>query len=310
MRILLLGANGQLGYALHRSLVGLGDIIAATRSGQLRGSREPCEVANLEQPRQLEALVERTAPDVVVNAAAYTAVDRAESDSETAHSVNAEAVCVLAGACAARSTLLLHYSTDYVFSGDSDRPWREDDPTGPLGVYGASKLAGEDAIRASGCRHMILRTAWLYGPRGKNFLTTMLRLAAEREELQVVADQVGSPTPAAWVAQASALLLSRAKGKPSGIWHVAADGEASWSQLAEAIFTDAVQAGLLARAPRLTGIPASEYPTPARRPRYSRLDTSRLASDFGITLPDWRQGVAQVVEDLAEAKRFGTSRTD
>lgn len=310
MRILLLGANGQLGYALHRSLVGLGDIIAATRSGQLPGSRAPCEVADLEQPSQLEVLVARVAPDVVVNAAAYTAVDKAETDVETAHRVNNESVRTLAQACATRNTLLLHYSTDYVFSGDSDRPWREGDPTGPLGVYGASKLAGEDAIRASGCRHVILRTAWLHGPRGKNFLTTMLRLAAEREELQVVADQVGSPTPAAWVAQTSAFLVSRAEGKPSGTWHVAATGEASWYQLAEAIFTDAVQAGLLARAPRLIGIPTSGYPTPARRPRYSRLDTSRLGSDFGITLPDWRQGVAQVMEDLAEAKRFGISRTD
>ncbi|MEG3193715.1 sugar nucleotide-binding protein, partial [Lysobacter sp. D1-1-M9] len=173
-----------LGCALHRSLVGLGNIIAATRSGQLPGSRGPCEVADLEQPRQLEALVVRTAPDVVVNAAAYTAVDKAESDSGTAHRVNAEAVRVLAQACAARNALLLHYSTDYVFSGDSDRPWREDDPTAPLGVYGASKLAGEEAIRASGCRHMILRTAWLFGPHRGNFLTTMLRLAAEREELQ------------------------------------------------------------------------------------------------------------------------------
>lgn len=310
MRILLLGANGQLGYALHRSLVGLGDIIAATRSGQLPGSQAPCEVADLEQPRQLEALVERTAPDVVVNAAAYTAVDTAESDNETARRVNTESVRTLAQACAARNTLLLHYSTDYVFSGDSDRPWREDDPTGPLGVYGASKLAGEDAIRASGCRHMILRTAWLYGPRGKNFLTTMLRLAAEREELQVVADQVGSPTPAAWVAQATALLISRAEGKPSGTWHVAAAGEASWHQFAQAIFTDAVQAGLLARAPRLTGIPTSDYPTPARRPRYSRLDTSRTARDFGITLPGWRQGVTQAIGDIAEAKRFGLCRND
>src|SRR5690554_5769981 len=232
MRILLLDANGQLGYALHRSLVGLGDIIATTRSGQLPGSRAPCEVADLEQPRQLEALVVRTAPDVVVNAAAYTAVDKAETDSGKAHRVNAEAVSVLAQACAARNALLLHYSTDYVFSGDSDRPWREDDPTAPLGVYGASKLAGEEAIRASGCRHMILRTAWLFGPRGGNFLTTMLRLAAEREQLRVVADQVGSPTPAAWVAQASALLVSRAEGKPSGTWHVAAAGGASWHQFA------------------------------------------------------------------------------
>lgn len=310
MRILLLGANGQLGYALHRSLVGLGDIIATTRSGQLPGSRAACEVADLEHPSQLEALVTSVAPDVVVNAAAYTAVDRAESDSETAHRVNAESVRALALACAARNVLLLHYSTDYVFSGDSDRPWREGDPTGPLGVYGASKLAGEDAIRASGCRYMILRTAWLYGRRGKNFLTTMLRLAAEREELQVVADQIGSPTPAAWVAQASALLISRAEGKPSGIWHVAADVEASWYQFAEAILTDAVQAGLLARAPRLTGIPTSDYPTPARRPRYSRLDTSRMAQDFGITLPAWRQGVRQTIADLAEPRRPEHSSTD
>ncbi|MEZ0470932.1 dTDP-4-dehydrorhamnose reductase [Luteimonas salinilitoris] len=298
MRILLLGANGQVGYALHRSLVGLGDIVAATRGGRLPGSALPCEAGDFETPRALEALVQRVAPDVVVNAAAWTAVDKAEAEAEVAYRINRDAVAELAEVCAARDALLVHYSTDYVFPGNSDRPWHEDDETAPLGVYGASKLAGEDAVRASGCRHMIFRTAWVYDHRGHNFLRTMLRLGAERDALRVVADQIGTPTPAAWVAQATALALARAPGS-TGTWHLAADGETSWHAFAEAIFERALAVGLLARTPRVQPITTADYPTPARRPAYSRLDTSRLARDFGITLPDWRIGLDQVMAELA-----------
>jgi len=302
MRILLIGANGQVGYALHRSLIGLGNIIPTTRTGHLPGSCAACETADLDQPETMEDLVARVAPDVVVNAAAYTAVDSAESNRDAAHRANAHSVRALAEACSKRGALLLHYSTDYVFPGNSSRPWREDDATGPLGVYGESKLAGEEAIRASGCRHVILRTAWVFGSRGNNFLRTMLRLAGEREELRVVADQVGSPTPAAWIAQGSTLILSQtAADHPSGTWHLVAEGETSWHGFAQAIVDDAVRAGLIDVAPRVIGIGTEAFPTPARRPAYSRLDTGQLSRDFGFCLPDWRSGVTQVIADLAPA---------
>ena len=296
MRILLTGANGQVGFALHRSLVAHGEIIPTTRSGRLPGGAA-CETADFDQPHSLAALVERVAPAVVVNAAAYTAVDKAESEPDVAYRANAESVDALARACAARGIPLVHYSTDYVFPGNSERPWREDDATAPLGVYGASKLAGEEAVRASGCQHLILRTAWVYGARGHNFLRTMLRLGAERDQLRVVADQIGSPTPAAWIAQATALALTRLSDQ-SGTWNLVAGGETSWHAFAEAIFQAATRAGLLEQPPEVLPVPSSEYPTTAQRPAYSRLDPTRLARDFGIALPGWREGLQQVVAEL------------
>src|SRR5690606_32831953 len=200
VRLLLLGANGQVGHALRRELAPLGEVVCTTRSGSLPDGGS-CERADFDQPATLPALVERIAPDVVVNAAAYTAVDRAEEEAEAAFRANAEAPGALAGACARGGALLVHYSTDYVFAGNGTRPWREDDPTAPLGVYGASKLAGEEAVRGSGARHMVFRTAWVYGTHGHNFMRTMLRLGAERDELRVVADQVGTPTPAGLIAR-------------------------------------------------------------------------------------------------------------
>lgn len=298
MRILLTGANGQVGFALHRSLVAHGEIVPTTRTGRLPGSNAACEMADFDQPHALAGLVERVAPDLVVNAAAYTAVDKAESEPGAAHRANAEAVDILARACEKRDIPLVHYSTDYVFPGDAKRPWREDDPTAPLGVYGATKLAGEEAIRASGCQHLVFRTAWVYGARGHNFLRTMLRLAGERDELRVVDDQIGSPTPAAWIAQATALALTRLADQ-SGTWNLVADGETSWHGFAEAIFEAATSADLIKHAPKVVPVPSSDYPTPARRPAYSRLDTSRLMRDFGIQLPDWRKGVLQIIGELA-----------
>lgn len=297
MKILLLGANGQVGFALHRSLVALGEIVATTRSGRLPGSNARCETADFGQPDTLPGLVARINPKIVINAAAYTAVDKAESEPEAAHRANAESVGALARACASRGIPLIHYSTDYVFPGDSSRLWREDDQTAPLGVYGASKLAGEDAIRESGCRHLIFRTAWVYASRGHNFLRSMLRLGAERDELRVVADQVGSPTPAVWIAQATALAVARME-EQSGTWNLVAGGETSWYGFANAIFETAVESGLLERAPTVVPIPSEEYPTPARRPAYSRLDTGKLAHEFGIRLPDWREGLVQVIGEL------------
>lgn len=303
MRILLTGANGQVGSALRHCLPALGELICATRNGRLTDGTG-CETADLSRPDQLANLIERTAPQVVVNAAAYTAVDRAETERDQAFLINAEAVDALARVCAERDALLVHYSTDYVFPGNDPRPRRENDPTGPLNVYGASKLAGEDAVRASGCRHLLFRISWVYSAQGHNFLRTMLRLAAEHDELRVVADQIGAPTPAHWIAEATAKTIGVASPRGgvtadgvqySGAWHLAAAGETSWHGFAEAIFANALRTGLIDRIPRLEPIPSSAYPSPAARPTSSRLDTGKIQRDFGIVLPDWRQGLTETL---------------
>ena len=293
-RILLLGANGQVGHALRHSLRDLGEVILATRSGQV-DEGIACEAADFDQPGSLPGLIERVAPDVVVNAAAYTAVDRAEDDVEAAFRANAEAPAQLARACAARDALLVHYSTDYVFDGQSTRPYRPDDATAPLGVYGASKLAGEEGIRGSGSRHMIFRTAWVYGNHGNNFMRTMLRVGAERDQLRVVADQVGTPTPAHLIADVTASAL-QAEYHRSGIWHLTATGETSWHGFAQEIFRQAFARGLLLKTPDVIAITTADYPTRAQRPAYSCLDTVRLRDDFNVSLPDWRLGLMQVFD--------------
>lgn len=300
MKILLLGADGQLGYELHRACAPLGDILPYTISGKLPGGQR-CGQVDFTQPDVLPALVAELRPQLVLNAVAHTAVDRAEDEPALAQRINAEAVAELATACKSLGAKLVHYSTDYVFAGDARRPIREDDPTNPSSVYGRTKLAGENAVRDSGCEHMILRTAWVYAARGQNFLRTALRLVRERDEMSVVNDQVGSPTPSRWLAAATALALAK-RPDAEGTWHVVAGGECSWHQFAMAIVGDALVAGLIPRAPKLTGIPSSDYPTKARRPTYSRLDTSKFASDFGFRLPDWRAGVREVIGELAEAK--------
>lgn len=303
MRILLFGANGQVGHELRRSLARQGEIVATTRSGRLEDGLA-CEVADFDAPDALPGLVERIAPDLVVNAAAYTAVDKAESDREAAFRANAESPSRIAETCARLGIPLVHYSTDYVFDGTATRPYREDDPTAPLGVYGESKLAGEQGIRASGASHIILRTAWVYAAHGKNFLRTMLRLGAERDTLGVVADQVGTPTSAGLIADVTAEVTARLlsqTGTLSGTWHLTASGETSWHGFAEAIFADAVARGLLPRAPQVNAIATADYPTPARRPAYSRLDTSRLQADFGLELPEWRQVCACVLGQIERA---------
>lgn len=295
MSILLLGANGQLGRELQRALAPLGTIVATTRSGVLPDG-STSEVADFDQPGSLTALLDRVRPTLVVNAAAYTAVDRAEEDRDAAFRANAEAPGVLARWCAQAGVPLVHYSTDYVFDGQGTRPYREDDATAPLGVYGASKLAGEDAIRAAGGRHLIFRTAWVYAPHSANFLRTMLRVGADRDVLRVVADQVGTPTPAALIADVTAQALQH-DGALSGTWHLTATGETSWHGFAEAIFTEAVAAGVLPRAPTVEAITTAEYPTPAKRPVYSHLDVAKLEKDFGVTLPRWQDGLKQVIAE-------------
>ena len=294
MKILLLGGNGQVGRELRRSLLALGDVIVATRDGEGGNA-----IADFDQPQSLAALIETIAPDVVVNAAAYTAVDKAETDGVAAFRINAEAPAAIAQACARGDALLVHYSTDYVFDGRSTRPYLEDDTTAPLGVYGASKLAGEQAIRNSGARHAILRTAWVYAAHGKNFLLTMLRLAGDRDELRVVADQFGAPTPAAWIADATSALLRHGVAE-SGTWHLTTQGHTSWHGFASCIIGEAHALGLLPRKTVVLPITTADYPTPAQRPAYSVLDTTRLQRDFGFVPPDWRDGLKQTLTELAK----------
>lgn len=291
MRILLLGGNGQVGHELCRSLEPLGELVVTTRGGTLPDGRA-CERVDLSEPGAAAALVGRLRPDIVVNATAYTAVDRAEAEPALARRINADVPGEIARACASLGSLFVHYSTDYVFDGTASAPYDEDVATAPLGVYGHTKLAGERAIAASGARHLILRTAWVYGLYGSNFLRTMLRLATEREEVRVVADQSGSPTPAWLIADVTARLLEPERRVPGGVRHLVAGGVTSWHGFAEAIFDEAVQRGLLANKPRLVAIPSSEYPTPARRPAYSALSTARLASELGTALPGWRDALS------------------
>jgi dTDP-4-dehydrorhamnose reductase len=289
MKLLLLGGDGQLGQRLLRALAPLGEVVPTTLTGTLADG-EACERLDLTDLDAIAPLIARVAPDVVVNATAHTAVDKAESEPELAHRINADAPARIAAACATRDALLIHYSTDYVFDGTSTRPLREDDPTAPLGVYGRSKREGEEAVLGSGARHMIFRTAWVYDVHGHNFLRTMLRVGAERDELRVVDDQVGSPTPAWLLADTTAAILGRPFAR-SGLWHLTSTGQTSWHGFATAIFEGALARGLIAKAPRVVQIASSEYPTPAARPKYSVLDTSALQRDFGVALPAWREAL-------------------
>lgn len=296
MKMLLLGANGQVGTECRRSLAGLGDLVCATRDARL-SSGEACEQADFDDPESLYVLVRRIAPDVVVNAAAYTAVDKAEQEGDVAFLVNAKGPEAIALACAETGAYLIHYSTDYVFDGQGSRPYLPSDVTAPLGIYGESKLAGEEAIRASGCDYAILRTAWVYAAHGKNFLLTMLRLANERDELRVVGDQVGTPTPAALIADVTAQIAA-SPNKPSGIWHLTPHGQTSWHGFAEAIIEGAYDRGLLAKRPAVTAISTAEFPTPASRPAWSVLDNRSLEQDWALTLPDWETGLRRVLDAL------------
>lgn len=298
MKILILGANGQVGHELREALKPLGDVVAATRDGVLDDGAS-CLRADLGNADSLRAALDAARADVVVNAAAYTAVDRAEDEAELADRINHRAVDEIGAWAAANGAFVVHYSTDYVFDGTAKRPYREGDATAPLGVYGCSKLAGENALRASGAQHLIFRTAWVYAARGRNFLRTMLRLGAERGELRVVADQIGAPTPARWIAKATGFALRQDRGAHPGLFHLVASGSCSWYDFAEAIFEGAVARDLLARAPRVEPIASADYPTRAARPAYSVLDCARLENAFGIELPGWRAGLDEVLDELA-----------
>ena len=291
MKLLLLGKNGQVGWELQRALAPLGELIALDSQD-----------ADFAQPESLAATVRAVAPDIIVNAAAYTAVDKAESEPALAMAVNATAPAVLAREAAALGAWLLHFSSDYVFDGSGSAPWVEDSPTGPLNVYGRSKLEGEQVIRASGCRHLILRTSWVYAARGGNFAKTMLRFAAEREQLSVVNDQFGAPTGADLLADIAAHALRTALARPqvSGTYHVAAAGETSWHGYAQRVIEFARVAGrpLKVTDDAITAVPSSAFPTPARRPANSRLNTQKFRDTFGLSLPAWQTGVERMLTEL------------
>ena len=297
MKILLLGKDGQVGWELQRSLVPLGQVLALN-------SRSQAHCGDLANLRGLAETVRSYTPDVIVNAAAYTAVDKAESEREQAFKVNAEAVGVLAREAADCGALLVHYSTDYVFPGHGNQPWREDDETGPLNTYGESKLAGEQAIQAAGCQHLIFRTCWVYAARGNNFAKTMLRLAAERESLGVIDDQVGAPTGAELIADITAHAIAATCANPAlvGIYHLAADGETTWCGYARYVLEQAVAQGvqLKTHAEQVSPLTTDAYPTLAARPANSRLDTHKLQKAFTLSLPDWREGVARMLMEIHE----------
>ncbi|MEG1680748.1 MAG: dTDP-4-dehydrorhamnose reductase [Stenotrophomonas sp.] len=297
MTVLVFGGNGQVGQELLRALHGVDEVVATTRSGRLPDGCD-CETADFAQPEHLTAFLDRVCPDVVINAAAYTDVDRAELEPEAAFAANARAPGVIARWCASHDVPMVHYSTDYVFDGQGKAPYREDEMTAPLGVYGISKRDGEEAVRAAGGRHLIFRTAWVYASHGSNFLRTMLRLGAERDALRVVADQIGTPTSAALIAEITLRAL-RHPGRLSGTWHLTASGQTSWHGFAEAIFAEALAAGLMASTPMVEAISSADYPTPAKRPSWSVLDNHKLRRDLGIVLPAWRDGLKQMLLELA-----------
>ena len=294
MKILLTGKNGQLGFELQRALAPLGTIHAV--------DAQDCDLADADAVR---ALVRRVAPDVIVNPAAYTAVDRAESDEATARAVNAVAPAILAEEGAKLGALVLHYSTDYVFDGTKQGAYTEDDVPAPQSVYGRTKYEGEQGVAAANPRHLILRTSWVVGAHGGNFAKTMLRLAAERDRLTVVADQFGAPTSAALLADLSAHLVrehARAQGAsfPYGTYHVTASGETSWHGYAQFVIGTALAAGrpLKATVDAVAPLTTDQYPTPARRPLNSRLDTTRFRTTFGFFLPSWQEGVGHVLQQI------------
>jgi len=301
MKILLFGKGGQVGWELQRSLAPLGELIALDADSQ-----QPC--GDFTRLDDIAQTVRTIAPDVIVNAAAYTAVDKAESEPELVRTINALAPGILAREARKLGSWLIHYSTDYVFDGSGSKPWVETDPTAPLSVYGSTKLTGEEAIRAAGCQHLIFRTSWVYAARGGNFARTMLRLAQERERLTVIDDQIGAPTGADLLADATAHAIRMARQRPelSGLYHLAAAGETSWHGYACFVLDHARQAGieLKATTENVLPVPTSAFPLPARRPLNSRLDTSKLQTTFDLHLPLWQTGVARMLDEILVSSKW------
>ena len=293
MKILLLGKNGQVGWELQRSLAPLGNLVALGRHDA---------GGDLSQPQAVAERIMQERPQVIVNAAAYTAVDKAENDTALCRTINTTAVQAMAQAAASVGALLVHYSTDYVFNGAGQKPWLETDPTGPLNFYGQTKLEGEQAIAASGCQHLTLRTSWVYGSRGGNFVKTMLRLAQEREQLQVINDQHGAPTGADLIADVSAHAIRATLADPAlvGLYHLVAAGETTWYGYARYCLKQARAAGVAIKVPadQVLAVPTSAFPTPAQRPHNSRLSTTKLQQQFGLQLPHWQQGVQRLLQTV------------
>lgn len=296
MNILLLGPNGQVGFELRRTLTSLGTVFAIDRHGQdgLTG--------DLSDQDGLIRTIQEIRPSIIVNAAAYTAVDKAESETESARQINAVAPGILAEQAQILGALLVHYSTDYVFNGTGNRAWQESDQPEPLNIYGRTKLEGEQAIRNVGCRHLIFRTAWVYAARGHNFLRTMLRLASERNALEVVDDQVGTPTSAALIAESTTRAIRAAESDPAveGLYHLTPTGETTWYGYAKFVIETARDAGwpVMVKNHAIVPVPTTAFPTPARRPRNSRMDCDKFMHTFEVSLPDWRAGIKQVLAEV------------
>lgn len=296
MKILLIGKEGQVGWELHRALSTVGDLVAPEQ-----------QELDLEELDDVRRWVRQHAPDIIVNAAAYTAVDRAESEPEKAHRINAEAVGLLAEEANRLNAWLVHYSTDYIFDGEKTSPYEEDDPANPLSVYGRTKLEGEERIREQHAKHLIFRTSWVYTARGKNFVKTILRLAKEKERLEIIADQHGAPTSAELIADVTALALHRVGHMESstavaGTYHLVAQGETSWHGYAQYVLNVAKEIGVSLKAgpEEVYPIPTEAYPLPAKRPLNSRLSASKLARTFRVHLPDWRDHVRRVIQELTD----------
>jgi dTDP-4-dehydrorhamnose reductase len=295
MKILLLGKNGQLGWELQRALAPLGEVHAFSRTDE-------DTAIDLSDPDQLKIAIESIRPDLIFNAAAYTAVDLAESDPEGARRINTDAPTVIADEAKRIDALFVHYSTDYVFDGGGDLPWTEVCEPAPQSIYGQTKLDGETAIQASGCKYLIFRTSWVYARRGKNFLKTILTLAESREELKIVSDQIGAPTGAEFLADASAVasLMAWRQSNLCGLYHLAAGGEASWHGYAKYLIEKARTLGKPLALKSLLEVPSSSYLQKARRPLNSRLSMEKFRQNFGLTVPDWKLGVERVVTELVE----------
>ena len=297
MKILLFGKNGQVGWELQRSLAPLGELIALDED-----SKDLC--GDFTDLGGLARTVRAVAPDVIVNAAAHTAVDKAESEQQLVRNINALAPGVLAQEAGNLNALLIHYSTDYVFDGSGEKPWLETDPTAPLNVYGATKLESERLIQESACRHLVFRTSWVYGARGSNFAKTMLRLAGERDSLNVINDQVGAPTGADLLADVTAHAIRTALQRPelTGLYHLVAAGETSWHGYANFVIDFARRAGIAIKvAPEaINAVPTSAFLTPAKRPHNSRMDTTKLRSTFELNLPSWETGVERMLTEVLE----------